>query len=86
MEFININQESQPLVIISTQGRVANGKSSLIKALTGINPMKFTKEAEKNMTIKLGYTNAKFYKCETCPEPWCYQINQKICNLCQIYK
>ena len=82
MELTNINQESQPFVIISTQGRVANGKSSLIRALTGINPMKFTKEAEKNMTIKLGYTNAKFYKCETCPEPWCYQVNQKDCGLC----
>jgi len=80
---ININQDLQPLVIISTQGRVANGKTSLIKSLTGINPMKFTKEAEKNMTIKLGYTNAKFYKCFTCPKPWCYQINQKICIQCE---
>lgn len=77
-----ISQELQPLIIIGTQGRVANGKSSLIRALTGINPMKFTKEAEKNMTIKLGYTNSKFYKCNTCPEPWCYQINQTVCIQC----
>lgn len=82
METENISQESQPLVIIGTQGRVANGKSSLIRALTGVNPMKFTKEAEKNMTIKLGYTNAKFYKCVTCPEPWCYQVNQVECAQC----
>lgn len=82
MELTHINQESQPLVIIGTQGRVANGKSSLIKALTGINPMKFTKEAEKNMTIKLGYTNAKFYKCKTCPEPLCYQVNHSECTMC----
>lgn len=79
---IKISQESQPFVIIGTQGRVANGKSSLIRALTGINPMKFTKEAEKNMTIKLGYTNAKFYKCSNCPEPWCYQVNQPECLQC----
>lgn len=79
---IQIDQDSQPLIIIATQGRVANGKSSLIKSLTGINPMKFSKEAEKNMTIKLGYTNAKFYKCETCPSPWCYQVNQKDCGIC----
>jgi translation initiation factor 2 subunit 3 len=82
MEFTSINQELQPLIIIGTQGRVANGKSSLIKALTGINPMKFTKEAEKNMTIKLGYTNAKFYKCNKCPEPWCFQVNQPECIQC----
>jgi translation initiation factor 2 subunit 3 len=79
---LKISQESQPLVIIGTQGRVANGKSSLIRALTGINPMKFTKEAEKNMTIKLGYTNARFYKCTICPEPWCYQVNQPECIQC----
>ena len=81
MELNNII-ESQPLVIIGTQGRVANGKSSLIRALTGVNPMKFTKEAEKNMTIKLGYTNAKFYKCTSCMEPWCYQVNQLNCIQC----
>jgi len=77
-----IDIDKQPLVIIATQGRVANGKSSLIKALTGINAMKFSKEVEKNMTIKLGYTNAKFYKCKTCAEPYCYQVNQKECIQC----
>ena len=79
---IQIDQNLQPLIIIATQGRVANGKSSLIRTLTGVNPMKFTKEAEKNMTIKLGYTNAKFYKCTTCPDPWCYQVNQVNCIQC----
>src|SRR3990167_11025017 len=82
MEINNITHELQPLIIIGTQGRVANGKSSLIRTFTGINPMKFTKEAEKNMTIKLGYTNSKFYKCKFCPEPWCYQVNQNECIQC----
>lgn len=82
MDLTYLEQNLQPLTIISTQGRVANGKSSLIKSLTGINPMRFTKEAEKNMTIKLGYINAKFYKCETCPDPWCYQVNEILCKLC----
>lgn len=77
-----LNQELQPFITIATQGRVANGKSSIIRALTGVNPMKYTKEAEKNMTIKLGYTNAKFYKCNTCESPWCYQVNQKNCIQC----
>ena len=79
---MDINIDKQPLTIIATQGRVANGKSSLIRSLTGTNPMKFTKEAEKNMTIKLGYTNAKFYKCNSCTPPYCYQINQKECIQC----
>ena len=77
-----IDLELQPLKTIATQGRVANGKSSLIKALTGKNTMKFTSEAEKNMTIKLGYTNAKFYKCDMCQKPSCYQVNQENCIQC----
>jgi translation initiation factor 2 subunit 3 len=79
---MDINIDLQPLVIIATQGRVANGKSSLIRSLIGTNPMKFSKEIEKNMTIKLGYTNAKFYKCNTCVAPYCYQVNQKECIQC----
>jgi translation initiation factor 2 subunit 3 len=79
MESITI--EKQPFIIISTQGRVANGKTSLITKLTGTNPMKFKKEAERDMTIKLGYTNCKFYKCPKCPTPYCYQISE-ICNQC----
>lgn len=81
MEQYNINIDDQPLITIATLGRVANGKSSLIKWLTGINPMKFKKEAEKNMTIKLGYTNCKFYKCSKCPSPFCYQT-YNICQYC----
>jgi translation initiation factor 2 subunit 3 len=78
----NINQELQPLITISTFGRVSNGKSSLIKALTGISPMKFSKELKRNMTLKIGFNNIKIYKCETCPSPNCYQINTKKCNIC----
>jgi translation initiation factor 2 subunit 3 len=79
METINI--EKQPFITISTQGQVANGKTSLIKKLSGVDPMKFKKEAEKDMTIKLGYTKCKFYKCPKCPTPFCYQ-NSEICNQC----
>jgi translation initiation factor 2 subunit 3 len=77
-----INIEKQPFITISTQGRVANGKSSLITKLTGINPMKFKKEAQKDMTIKLGYVNCKFYKCPNCPNPYCYQNTPK-CSQCE---
>ena len=67
-------ESSQPLVIIGTIGEVANGKSSLLRELTGVNLMRFKKEAEKNMTIKLGYTNTKILKCNQCPKPYCYQV------------
>jgi translation initiation factor 2 subunit 3 len=81
-ELAQITQDLQPFITIGTQGRVANGKSTLIKALAGIDPMKFKKEIVKNMTIKLGFTNAKFYKCKRCPKPFCYQANKPICEAC----
>lgn len=34
------------------------------------------------MTIKLGYTNCKFYKCPKCPAPYCYQ-SKKTCEQCE---
>ena len=74
----------QPTIIIGTVGEVANGKSSVLREITGTNLMRFKKEAEKNMTIKLGYTNTKIYKCPNCPKPYCYQVhNDKLeCKQC----
>lgn len=71
--------QNQPIINIGTLGKVANGKSSLIRSLTGHNPMKFKKEAQFNRTIKLGYVNAKFYKCIDCNK---YMINVNTCNDC----
>ena len=30
-------------------------------------------EKIRNITIKLGYANAKIYRCPVCPEPICYK-------------
>lgn len=83
MEELNISQEKQPLVILSTLGNVSNGKSSLVRSLTGKNTMTHSKELKRNMTINLGYTNVKFYKCNTCISPYCYQVNKEVCNKCK---
>jgi translation initiation factor 2 subunit 3 len=84
MSIEQITITEQPTIIIGSVGEVANGKSSVLRELTGTNLMKFKKEAEKNMTIKLGYTNTKIYKCPKCPKPYCYQIhNDKLeCKQC----
>lgn len=84
MSIEQITITEQPTIIIGTVGEVANGKSSVLRELTGTNLMRFKKEAEKNMTIKLGYTNTKIYKCPKCPKPYCYQIhNDKLeCKQC----
>ena len=40
-----------------------------------IQTVRFKNELERNITIKLGYANAKIYKCEDdkCPRPMCYK-------------
>ena len=37
--------------------------------------VRFKNELERNITIKLGYANAKIYKCDNaqCPRPGCYR-------------
>src|SRR6202795_3649104 len=40
---------------ISTAGHVDHGKTSLIKALTGIDPDRLKEEKEREMTIDLGF-------------------------------
>lgn len=49
----------QATINVGTIGHVAHGKSTLVKSLSGVNTGKFGKEKERNMTIKLGYANAK---------------------------
>jgi len=52
----------QATINVGTIGHVAHGKSTVVKALSGKNTIKFKQEKERNITIKLGYANAKVYK------------------------
>ncbi|CUG93205.1 eukaryotic translation initiation factor gamma subunit, putative, partial [Bodo saltans] len=63
----------QATINIGTIGHVAHGKSTVVKAMSGVRTTKFKKEAIMNITIHLGYANAKIFKCETCEAPKCYQ-------------
>ena len=47
----------------------------MVKAISGVQTVRFKHELERNITIKLGYANAKIYKCEddACPRPSCYR-------------
>lgn len=45
-----------------TIGHVAHGKSTVVKAISGVQTVRFKNELERNITIKLGYANAKIYK------------------------
>lgn len=41
---------------------MAHGKSTVVKAISGVQTVRFKNELERNITIKLGYANAKIYK------------------------
>lgn len=65
----------QATINIGTIGHVAHGKSTVVKAISGVQTVRFKPELERNITIKLGYANAKLYKCTDtkCPRPSCYR-------------
>merc|ERR1712228_827196 len=52
----------QATVNIGTIGHVAHGKSTVVKALSTVKTVRFKSELERNITIKLGYANAKIYR------------------------
>ncbi|WFD49862.1 eukaryotic translation initiation factor 2 subunit gamma [Malassezia furfur] len=66
---------NQATINIGTIGHVAHGKSTVVKAISGVQTVRFKNELVRNITIKLGYANAKIYKCENpkCLRPQCYQ-------------
>ena len=78
---------NQPILNIGMIGHVSNGKSTITKCLTGITTQRHSSEKQKNITIKLGYANAKIYKCGSCPEPEAFQCASsktfdKACDIC----
>jgi len=64
----------QATINIGTIGHVAHGKSTVVKALSGVHTVRFKNELERNITIKLGYANAKIYKSDdpNCKRPVCF--------------
>jgi translation initiation factor 2 subunit 3 len=52
----------QATINVGTIGHVAHGKSTVVRALSGVYTIRFKQEKERNITIKLGYANAKIYK------------------------
>ena len=46
-------------VVVGTAGHIDHGKSSLVKALTGIDPDRLKEEKERGLTIDLGFARLK---------------------------
>ena len=53
--------KNQPIINVGCIGHVAHGKSTLVKALTGVVTPKHSTELERNITINLGYANLFIY-------------------------
>jgi len=53
----------QPCVNIGTAGHVDHGKTTLIQALTGRWTSVHSQELRRGITIRVGYTDAAFYRC-----------------------
>lgn len=49
------------MAFVGTIGHVAHGKSTVVKAISGVHTVRFKNELERNITIKLGYANAKVH-------------------------
>ena len=60
--FFSTFSREKPHLNIGTIGHVAHGKSTVVKAISGVKTIRFKNELIRNITIKLGYANAKIYK------------------------
>ena len=70
----------QPCVNIGTAGHVDHGKTTLIQALTGVWTSVHSQELKRGITIRVGYSDAAFYKCKNCKPPLGYSTTPKCPN------
>ncbi|MEM4256875.1 MAG: translation initiation factor IF-2 subunit gamma [Candidatus Diapherotrites archaeon] len=70
-------QVLQAEVNIGMIGHVDHGKTSLVKALSGKWTDTHSEEIKKGISIRLGYADTTFYKCENMEGPEAYNSNGK---------
>ncbi|NHK29873.1 MAG: translation initiation factor IF-2 subunit gamma [Asgard group archaeon] len=72
----------QAEINIGTIGHVDHGKSTLVKALTGIFPDTHSEELKRGISIRLGYADCDISYCPKCPEDkkWSTQETCPICG------
>ena len=68
-------------VNIGLVGHVDHGKTTLTKALSGVWTDTHSEETKRGISIRLGYADIEFRKCNECGEPLCY-TTALICEHC----
>ena len=70
----------QPCVNIGTTGHVDHGKTTLVQSITGTWTSVHSQELKRGITIRVGYSDAAFYKCKNCEDPLGYSTSPKCPN------
>ena len=51
--------EAMPHIVVGTAGHIDHGKTSLVKALTGIDADRLKEEKERGITIDIGFASLR---------------------------
>jgi translation initiation factor 2 subunit 3 len=68
--------QNQPVINIGIVGHVDHGKTTLVKALSGVWTDRHSEELKRGISIRLGYADITFRKCPECGEPECYTVKE----------
>ncbi len=72
------------IINIALVGHVANGKTTLVNALTGVNTKRSSSEQKTGRTIKLGYANCVLWQCDKCSEIYLSGQSEKNPECCSV--
>ena len=66
---------------IAGNGAIVCHNTTMTQAITGVWTSAHSEELRRGITIKVGYADAAFYKCDNCPPPDCYWTSP-VCEKC----
>jgi translation initiation factor 2 subunit gamma (aeIF-2g) len=65
-------------ITIDVVGNFADGKTTLVRAITSESTLRHSEEKKRGITIRLGYAHFLIYKCDSCGS---FSRNEK-CEIC----